>query len=159
MSDVELASESFAQIWPEVDDMFREHFGEVDGGIEPRRPYRLDAGLMEAMWRSGSLRITTARREGKLVGYCTWNVMPDVESAGLLIAQQGAWFVAPDAGFRTGYKLFIKSLAELRRLGVKCVFPHHRMQGRGDRLGRFFKRIGAVEIQHTYCLWIGGANA
>jgi hypothetical protein len=38
---------------------------------------------------------------------------------------------------------------------VQCIFPHHRTQGRGARIGRFFMRRGAKHIQQTYSLWIG----
>lgn len=133
-----------------------DHFDEVDGGVEPNRPYKLDTELLMGMWRIGSFKAITARVKGNLVGYCTWNIMPDVESKGLGVAHQGAWYVAEGyEHLRLGVKLFKASIVELRKFGVKNIFPHHRLQGRGARLGLLFQRMGAKEIQHTYSLWIG----
>jgi hypothetical protein len=132
------------------------HFEEVQGGVDPRRPFNLDLSLMELLCSSGSMKIITTRFAKELVGYCTWQISPDVESAGLLIAQQGAWFVDSGLGNQgIGHELFSHSLRVLRELGVSAVFPHHRLEGRGARLGSFFKSQGAVELQHTYFLWIG----
>lgn len=153
MYDVGLEAWSDA-LWDEVRDLAEAHNHEVDDGVEPRRPFRLDRRLMAMMRDSGSLVIVIARQAGRPVGYFTWSVEPDVESEGLVIAQQGAWYVAPGHP-RAAYLMFHESVAALKALGVQCIFPHHRTQGRGRALGRFFARLGAKEIQHTYSLWIG----
>jgi hypothetical protein len=154
-----LAMEPWASIWPEVNTLGTKHFEEVDGGVEPRRKFKIDTRLMEMMCNAGALKIIVAREAGKIIGYFTWQITPDVESAGLLIAQQGAWYVEP--GYpKAAFALFKRSVKELKALGVQCIFPHHRVQGRGAHLGRFFQKQGAKEIQHTYVMWIGeGANA
>lgn len=148
-------AESWDTFWPEADALAREHWDEVDGGVEPRRRYAPDVARMRALSLVGAMQIFTARRDGCLVGYMTWMVMPDVESLGLVIAQQGAWFARQGQGQGIGFKLFEYSLASLKLLGVRCVFPHHRVQGRGSNIGKFFERWGAKKIQDTYCLWIG----
>src|ERR1700744_645537 len=94
MYDVALEPWS-ADLWAEMKPHAEAHFEEVDGGVEPRRKFKLDEPLMQAIADAGSLKTVIARCEGKLVGYYTWNIQPDVESAGLLIAQQGAWYVDP----------------------------------------------------------------
>lgn len=154
---VRYRNEGFETSYEEGERLGREHFEEVDGGVEPRRAYNLDIDLMRMAYKTGSMRIMTARLKGELVGYFTWNVTKDIESKGLLIAQQGAWFVKKDTGkSNIGFKLFEFSVGELKKLGVKLIFPHHRMQGRGKNLGKFFIRLGAIETQRTYSLWIGG---
>jgi hypothetical protein len=130
------------------------HFEEVDGGVEPKRTFRLNLALMQAMADAGSLKVIIARKAGELVGYFTWSILPDVESEGLVIAQQGAWFVQP-GNPTAAHRMFRASVQMLRGFGVQCIFPHHRTQGRGANIGRFFKRQGAKEIQRTYSLWIG----
>lgn len=130
------------------------HFNEVDGGVEPNRPFKLDLGLMKAIAEAGSLKVVIGRQAGMLVGYFTWNITLDVESAGLLIAQQGAWYVSPGHP-RVAVLMFDAAVGELKALGVKCIYPHHRTQGRGANIGRFFKRRGAKHIQQTYSCWIG----
>jgi len=153
-------AEQWDSVWPEIDGLFAEHFAEVEGDLATVRPYKLDEPSMRQMSTAGVLRITTARVDGILVGYCMWQITPDVESAGMLIAQHGPWFVRKDqAHLMLGPKLFDASIADLRALGVKNAFPHHRLQGRGAKLGAFFRRRGAVETQRTYSLWLGDAHA
>lgn len=151
-----LQLEQFAVIEQEVDALAKAHFREVDDGVEPRRHFELDSGLMTFGSKIGNLRIYTARVNEALVGYCTWNVQYDVESKGLLIATQGAWYMAPGHG-RLGLRLYKFTLDALRALGVRCVYPHHRLQGRGDidRLGPWFQHLGAKPIKIEYSLWIG----
>ena len=144
-------SEAF---WSEAEPLATRHFEEVDGGVEPRRRLNLDTAFMQRLADGGVLKLFTARVDGALVGYYTWNVTSDVESAGLLIAQQGAWYVEPG---RTAVacRMFDFAVGELKKMGVQCVYPHHRAQGRGAHIGRFFVRRGAKKIQDTYSLWIG----
>jgi hypothetical protein len=158
--DVVIGPEAWDSIWPEADALFAEHFSEVEGYLAENRPYKLDEPAMRAMAVAGMLRIVTARVDGVLAGYCMWQVTKDVESAGMLIAQHGPWFVRKAyAHFMLGQKLFDTSLADLRAIGVKNAFPHHRLQGRGAKLGAFFKRRGAVETQRTYSIWLGESVA
>ena len=155
MSKYVIGLESWsAQFWRDAEALAVAHFDEVDGGVEPNRPFILDCDLMQALDQAGALKIVTARRDGQLVGYYTWNVSLDVESKGLLIAQQGAWFVAP-GNSGAAVRMFDLAVEKLQAMGVKCIYPHHRTQGRGANIGRFFQRRGAKEIQRTYSLWIG----
>ncbi len=155
MPCISIAVEPFtSQWWAEAKSLAESHFEEVDGGVEPRRRFELDEDIMTAMERAGVIKILVARDNGKIVGYYTWQIATDVESKGLLIAQQGAFYVEPGHP-SVAHAMFERSVQELRALGVKCIFPHHRTQGRGDHLGRFFERRGAKKIQETYVMWIG----
>lgn len=141
--------------WADAKPLAEAHFAEVDGGVEPRRRFKLDERLMALMQEAGCLHLITARgHNGDMLAYFTWQTSLDVESEGLMIAQQGAWY-AWGGHFRLAVRTFDFSIEYLRGLGVQCVFPHHRMQGRGANIGRFFNRRGAKLIQQTYCLWIG----
>lgn len=153
-NDCAFAMESWDELWPDAEALAADHFAEVDKNIEPLRPLNVNAGLMRRMWQTGVLNIATARRNGRLVGYCTWNVAPDPESAGIIIGKQGAWFVERGLG-GTGLQLYLFSLRCLAQMGVHCVYPHHRTQGRGAGLSKFFLSIGAKKIQDEYSLWIG----
>ena len=155
-SEFVIAQECWGSFWPECDLLGRNHFVEAQSGIEPKREYGLTPGLLAQASRAGAFRIFTARKDGKLVGYITWTISPDVESLGLLVADQGAWYVAPEAqGKGLARRLFDKSLADLKLLGVKNVFPHHFHQGRGAGLEKFFTRRGAKKVKTVYSLWIG----
>ena len=156
MSDYSVGLEPWSDgLWAEMKPHAEAHFAEVDGGLEPYRQFNLDLRLMHAIADAGSLKVVIARKAGELVGYFTWNLMLDVECEGLLIAQQGGWYVAPGHP-SVAAKMFDASVAAFKAMGVKCLFPHHRTNGRGSNIGRFFQRRGARHIQHTYSLWIGG---
>lgn len=156
---VVIALEPWNSVWPAIDALFAEHFNEVEGDLAHNRPYRLDEPALRWMNMIGVLRIMTARVDGILAGYCMWQVTRDVESAGMLIAEHGPWFVAKRyAKLLLGRKLFDASIADLRAIGVKNAFPHHRLHGRGAKLGAFFRRRGAVETQRTYSMWLGEAQ-
>ena len=153
---VVIGTEPWDALWPEIDALGSAHFAEVCARAEPNRPYKLDNESMRAMNYSGYLRIYTARVDDVLAGYCMWSVTKDVESAGLLIAQHGPWFVKEEfKSLHLGAKLFDSSINDLRSIGVKNVFPHHRLEGRSAKVGAFYRRRGAVEIQRTYSMWIG----
>ena len=129
------------------------HAREVEHDARSR--FKLDLAIMRTCAEHGVLRVMVARRGGRMVGYLTWNITRDVEAEGMLIAQQGGWYVAPGQ-WRAAVQLFDDSIDMLRTEGVERAFPHHRTEGRGKGIGRFFQRRGAKLIQHTYCLWIGG---
>lgn len=150
-----IGPEPWDSIWPEVDTLGAAHYGEVCRS-EPNRPYKLDSDSMRAMNAAGTLRIFTARIDGILAGYCMWSIAKDVESAGLLIAHHGPWFVKEEfKALHLGGKIFDASVDDLRKIGVKCAYPHHRLEGRSPKAGAFFRRRGAVKVQETYSLWLG----
>jgi hypothetical protein len=154
MRDVVIAWETWASVWPEGDALARAHFGEVEGSLAEKRPYEVDAQLMVEAERCGALRVVGARVGGRLVGYCTWSLMRDPESRGLVMANQGAIYVDPEfAG--VGYKMVAFSLPGLKMFGADYALMHHRMLGRGARLWVWFKRLRATLIKHEYYLWLG----
>lgn len=156
---VTVAEESWSSLWPDAYNLAEAHSSEVDSGVEPRRKWKPDTELMALMNRQGSFRVFGARdQDGKLVGYISWTVTLDPESLGLLIALMGPWYAEPSS--HCGGKLYDTSAEVLRRAGVQCLFPHHRTQGRGAKLGPFFLHRGAKLIQHNYIHWIAedGAN-
>jgi hypothetical protein len=154
LSELIISPEALASCKKEAALLALEHFAEVEAGVEPRRAHCVDWEGMEKAEAAGALRVYTARKGGELVGYITWTLACDLESKGLLVAQQGAWFVAPGAAL-AGWKLFMGSLRDLKSRGVKLVIPHHRLQGRGRGLARWFERLGAKPLQMNYSLWIG----
>src|SRR5690349_4194949 len=156
---VTISLEPWASIAEDGEKLGAAHFEEVDGGVEPRRRFKLDLDQMTAAARAGALICSSARRDAVLVGYLTWTIQRDPEAVDLLWADQGAWFVDSGPGLRSvALGLWQRSLAELRLRKVQIITAHHRMQGRGQGLGRFFERQGAVHVKSIYQLWIGEAD-
>lgn len=141
--------------WAEARPLAEAHAHEVDDGIEPRRRFKLDERQMALGAEAGVIKLATCRAaDGRMAGYFTWQVQMDVESEGLLVAHQGGWYAEPEC-WGAALQLWDYSVAFLKRLRVQNLFVHHRTQGRGSHLGRFFERQGAKKIQTTYSLWIG----
>lgn len=149
--------EPWIDVRDEIEPLARAHFNEVAGELEPKRQFGLDRGVMETLAKLGVLRVWVARVNGQVAGYCTWNISNDPESNGMLMADQGGWYVTPrykQAGLGLG--LLRAGLAGLKSAGVQNVLLHYRMAGRGDaRLGHVFRRLGAVPHESRYSLWIG----
>lgn len=153
MRDYQVAAEPWTDaLYAEMRPLIEAHAREVDHDARSR--FKLDLAIMRACAEHGVLKVLIARLGGEMVGYLTWNVSRDVEAEGMMIAQQGGWYVAPGHA-RAAIQLFDASIVMLRAEGVERAFPHHRVNGRGANIGRFFQRRGASLIQHTYCLWIG----
>lgn len=149
----QFAQVPLAEVWSECQALAKLHFEEVDGGIEPKRKHQPDVKMLQELETLGVLKLFVAKNFGKVEAYITWQLIKDIESKGLFVAHQGAWFAKP--GSMIGVKLFRFSLKRLKLLNVKMCFPHHRTQGRGAELGKFFKHLGAKHIQQNYSLWIG----
>lgn len=142
-------------MWPDAEPLARAHFAEVEGDLAAKRPFSVHAETMQAMNEAGVLCIVTARLDGKLLAYCTWNVLPDIESWGTIIANQGAIYAADGfARYHLCKRMLDFSIAGLKAVGVHCLFLHHRTLGRGARLGSLFERFKAVMIKREYFLWI-----
>ena len=155
--DVTVAAEKVADVWNELALLGADHFAEVDGGVdEPNRHYKLDRTLLQASEDCGMLYIVAARVSGKLAAYIMWQIGSDVECEGLRVAEQGPWFcdaASPVGGL--GMRVFRYSVDALKAAGIQNLTLHHRLHGRGAKLGAFYKRLGARETKHEYSLWIG----
>lgn len=154
MRDYQVCVEPWTDaLYEEMRPLIEAHAREVEHDARDR--FKLDLAIMRACAEHGVLKVMIARQDGQMVGYLTWNVTRDVEAEGVLIAQQGGWYVMPGHAL-AAVRLFDASVDLLRAEGVERAFPHHRVNGRGANIGRFFQRRGAQLIQHTYCMRIGG---
>lgn len=133
--------------------MFAAHAAEVE---PERRPgtYSINSELASAMSRLGGMYIGTARESEILVGYCIWYLGPSLDSS-VPTATQGPWYVRPEwRDSHAGIRMFREALRDLRERGVERVLPHHWIGGGGERLGKFFSRLGARPLETSYSLWL-----
>lgn len=157
MPDVRIGVEPWASAQPECRALSAAHFSEVEGPLAKLRPYRLNEELMQKAADSDFLHAVVARVDGVFAGYLTWTISDDPESMGTLKAEQGALYVDPVyARHHLMDKMVHFSIDYLKARGVKCLFMHHRLLGRGSRLGLWFRRrLRAIEIKREYFVWIG----
>lgn len=149
-----IARESWTDFWPEAEPLLASHRTEVEASSPA--PFVVDTGLAAQLDAVGALVLVTARQYDKLLGYCIWTIGPNLESAGLLVASQGPWYVMPEhRASPLGLRLFHESIAILRLAGVHQALPHHWTGGAGQRLEKLFLRMGAKPLETVYSLWLG----
>lgn len=157
MRGLVIAWESWESMWPDAEPLARAHYAEVEGHLAARKPFNINADAMRQLNEAGVLRIATARLYGRLLGYCTWNVVPDIESWGLVMANQGAIYALD--GFpelKLCQRMIEFSIPDLRASGVHYLLLHHRTFGRGARLWMLFMRVfRAAFVKSEFFLWIG----
>jgi hypothetical protein len=138
--------EAFKDCWSEGSQLVRAEAKEV----EPYgRDFNPDINSIITNEMLGVFRIIVARIDGRLVGYLTFMIDFDLESYGTLIANQTAWYLEP-GHFGVAHKMYFFAVEEFKRLGVKFVYWHHTINGRGKSLGKFFERNGAHLMSMTY---------
>ncbi|MFA7278770.1 MAG: GNAT family N-acetyltransferase [Sterolibacterium sp.] len=150
-----LQLERWATFYPECIALFDAHNTEV-GESPTDMPFDPDIDSIAALDAADQLQIVTARKDGKLVGYCMFTIGNSLQSKGVLCGTQAAYYLKKEnrpSGL--GIKLYLESLTHLKARGVKNVYPHHWLRGDSPKLKTFFERIGAVELEHVYSLWIG----
>lgn len=145
---LDLKLEKAADVWQEIDSLAKVEYDEVERGL---RPYGPDWESVKWLEQSGTLKILTARKNGRMIGYFTFMLDFDMESKGTLIANQCSWFVE-EGHFGVAARMFKWAVKEWKRLGVKFAYLHNAQRGRGKTLGKFFTRIGAVHVSNTYAL-------
>lgn len=117
--------------------------------IKEERKLEADWKTMQIINEKGNFRVLVARVDGEMVGYLSFFIDFDLESYGTLIVNQAAWFV------KKGYpvvavRMYEKAMEEFKRMGVKFVYLHHTIHGRGAKLGRFFEKKGARLLGYNY---------
>lgn len=139
--------ESWASIWADAKGLFEDNHREVGNTY----PLALDDALISEAERCGVFLGLSARCNGELVGYASWSIHKNPESCGMILADQGAWYVQPGHP-GVGRRLFDVGLRYLRQLGILAVQLHAPMAGRGAKLGALFERLGAKAVQTRYAL-------
>lgn len=117
--------------------------------IKEERPLEADWKTMRIINEQGNFRILVARVNGEMVGYLSFFIDFDIESYGTLIVNQAAWFVKKGYPM-VGLRMYDKAMEEFKKMGVKFVYLHHTIHGRGSKLGRFFEKKGARLLGYNY---------
>lgn len=139
--------ERWSDLWPDCRKMMLLHRRELK---QDHFPLDLDHARIEALEQQGGLLCLAARKSsGELVGYAIWYLMPSLESKGILLAEQGPWYVtAEHRKDGVGLELRRRSWEILRRRGVKQVMSHH--SALTPDLEKLFLREGSELIGQLY---------
>ncbi len=145
---------SWSDIWPAGEALFLEHRLAVVKE-HPNLPYNMDFVLAQQYSDLGIMQCVAAHAEGGLIGYCIFFISPSIESAGIMCASQGPWFVTHEWRHSSvGFKMWKEAIAALRLRGVQHVLAH-RYERSDPRLDDFFTRQGAEPFARVFSLVIG----
>jgi len=150
---IQYQREQWDRFCPDAMELFKEHNNEVGEDNEEFDP---DYEATGKACEKGVLVVFTARKNNKLVGYLWFGVSRHLVNKKTICATQCLFFVtASERQGRVGIGLYKYAIEELKKMGVTKLYPHHFLRSDSARLGEFFKRLGAVELQHEYSLKIG----
>jgi len=153
-SSIEIGFEKVRDVWEELEKLAAQEQIE----IEEERPFKPDWWSMAILNDQGIFQVLTARVDDRMVGYFSWLLDFDMESKGTLIANQSAWFVEPRHPV-VAVKMLDRAIAECKKAGVKFIYFHHGLKGRGATLGKLFERRGARLLSHNYVMKLKGEGA
>ena len=135
--------------------LFAEHLVQI--GEPPDAYDTKNLPLMQALDKLGALHVTTARSNGRMLGYLMAIVSPSLEHENKREALHTAFFVSRDAP-GVGLKLQRASIEGLRARGVDQVFMRAGVRGSGPRMGALYKRLGAATYGEMFSLELQEAS-
>lgn len=115
--------ESFSSSFPEAKLLTQLHYDEI-AWKKDKIPLSIDHVKYEAMDRAGSLRVYTARKDNKLVGYAIFIVGRHLHYDTTLYANNDVLYVDPRQRGTAGLRLIDFSEAALKTEGVHVVILH-----------------------------------
>jgi len=149
MEGVTFQQERFDPWFRDAQSLFQEHM--VATGQAPGDQHKKNLTLLRLLDRHEALQITTARCNGRMLGYLMAVVGPSLDAQGVIAAENLPFFVSQDAP-GIGMKLQRASVEALRDRGVGEVLMRAGVRGSGPRLGAMYRRMGAEDMGRLYKL-------
>ena len=149
---IEYKEETFDQVIDEIKPLLEDHWEEIALHKDTIK-LNPDYGRYESMFKSGSMRIVTARDDGKLVGYCIMLLYHHIHYKDQFMAMDDIFFIAKD--YRkglTGVKLFIKTEEIMKQYGVTKLSMNVKIH---QDVGAIFERLGYKETERMFTKKIG----
>jgi len=149
---IEYKEETYDQVIDEIKPLLEDHWEEIALHKDTIK-LNPDYDRYEKMFKSGQMRIVTARDDGKLVGYCILMLYHHIHYKDQFMAMDDIFFIAKD--YRkglTGVKLFIKTEEIMKQYGVKKLSMNVKVH---QDVGPIFERLGYKETERMFTKMIG----
>lgn len=147
--------EPFEQWYRDGAALFAEHLRAV--GEPPDAYTRKNIKLMRLLDELGVMQITTARTNGRMVGYLQALICPSLEDEQIQEAIHTTFFCSPDAP-GLGLRLIRASIDALRARGIRHAMFRAGTRGNGARMGALYRRVGAENFGQLYRLDLEGKS-
>lgn len=129
-----------------IEELFERHRLELSH--YPDLALDVDWARYESCEAGGVLRVMTARKAGRIIGYVAFFVAPNAHYKGSLQAIQDVLYLDADYRHgRTGYRLIALAEDYLRREGIQVLYQHCKVT---HPLGSLFLRTGYQLIDFVY---------
>lgn len=146
---VTFQQEPFDAFYRDAAPLFREHLTQT--GQAPEDHARKNLPVLRALDGMGLLSTTTARINGRMLGYLMSIIAPSLDSPDITQAEHTIFFASPDIR-GLGMRLQRAALAALKARGVDNVLMRAGVRGSGPRLGTLYRRLGAEDFGTMYRL-------
>lgn len=131
-----LQLEPWDTFFPEAGELFVEHYKEIG---QPDLEFSADATFYKLLEAQGRLQILTARKTGRMIGYCVMTVQRAPHYAALIAVEDVYFVTKAERKHGVGRKLIERSIELAKARGAKRavfhskkVIPHRVMfQGLG----------------------------
>ena len=149
---IEYKEETYDQVIDEIKPLLEDHWEEIalhKDTIKLNPDYK----RYQEMFKNGSMKIVTARDDGKLVGYCILMLYHHIHYKDQFMAMDDIFFIAKD--YRkglTGVKLFIKTEEIMKQYGVTKLSMNVKVH---QDVGTIFERLGYKETERMFTKMIG----
>ncbi len=146
-TEIVFAQEDYSDILDEYEDILEEHYPNLDWS-EGKIKHEVDVDKYILVAKAGNLGIFTARKGGRLVGYCSVVADTHLHHKSLVFASTDSFYLKEESRKgRTGIRFlnFVKD--KLKELGVDVFTVQSREKHKTDRL---LKRLGYTEVETVY---------
>ena len=114
--------EKLIKFLPEFDAILREHMAEINVLHRDGETFDPDYARYIKMQEAGAYCLMTCRKDGKLIGYIGFVVVPHIRFRGCSMAYEDVYYIKPEnRQGRVGYKLFTESEKILKKRNVNRV--------------------------------------
>jgi GNAT superfamily N-acetyltransferase len=144
--------ETFEQVIEEIKPLLEDHWEEIALHKDSIK-LNPDYGRYEELFKTGKMRIVTARDDSKLVGYCIMLLYHHIHYKDQFMAMDDIFFIAKE--YRkglTGVKLFIKTEEIIKQYGVTKLSMNVKVH---QDVGAIFERLGYKETERMFTKKIG----
>jgi len=111
-----------------------------------------DEKTYKALSDAGALEVITARKTGKLIGYCLIVVKRHIHYDALCAFEDSYFVTKPERLGSVGTRLIKRALEVCGERG--CVRGYF-MTKEFNSIGKLFERLGMQKIDSVYAIWLG----
>ncbi len=138
---------------PDRESLWEEHYSEFEPAHEGKMPMGPDVGVYSALDKAGALEIITARKAGKLIGYCLVVCKRHIHYRALCAFEDSYFVTKPERLGSVGTRLIKKALDVCKARG--CVRAYW-MTKEFNSIEVLFKRLGMEKIDSVFAIWLEG---